>query len=74
MPFPPIHLPRMGAKSESAGRARSGRASDRMLLLHACTARSVDTGADLRLAQWAHNEAPALESGQVPDELSQVCG
>lgn len=45
-----------------------------MLLLHACTARSVDTGADLRLAQWAHNEAPALESGQVPDELAQVCG
>ena len=43
-----------------------------MLLLHACTARSVDTGADLRLAQWAHNEAPALESGQVPDELAQV--
>jgi len=43
-----------------------------MLLLHACTARSVDTGTDMRLAQWAHNEVPALETGQVPDELAKV--
>ena len=40
-----------------------------MLLLHAATARSVDTGTDMRLAQWARNEMPALE---VPDELAKV--
>ncbi len=44
-----------------------------MLLLHACTARSIDTGTDMRLAQWAHNEVPALETNQVPDELAKVC-